>query len=55
MDTPKNNVGRYRFDITYEKPPKDVQARRVEAIRAWLLQKLKREQMEAGHEQREAE
>lgn len=54
MEAPNNNVGRYRFDIAYEKPAKDVEARRNEAIRAWLLQKLKREQTEASHEQREA-
>ncbi|MGB7323234.1 MAG: hypothetical protein WBD31_00070 [Rubripirellula sp.] len=55
MDEPQPNVGRYRIDVAFEKPPADIERRRIEAIAAWLMKQFKREQTEAGDGQREAE
>lgn len=42
MDAPNNNVGQYRFGVSHEQPPKDIERRRVEAMRSWLLKQFKK-------------
>ncbi|WP_153558803.1 hypothetical protein [Roseimaritima sediminicola] len=51
MDEPKNNVGRYRFDVAYEKPRKNARQRRIDALRVWLLKQFDRRQTEAVNDE----
>ena len=54
MDEPNNNVGRYRFDIAYEKPPQDVEHRRIDALRSWLSKQFETRQKEVSHDESKA-